>query len=231
MTPSAPLLLLFPRPYHRDRSTGGCLLAPNVIENSHRSRAVQNNMTCNFELTNIPSVVFTIPLRKHAESEANVGKRNTAIEPMPLTHRPRLNFPCPPSGSKNDVEDEIEDWDEDAMTLFEWIRTAGFGSQRLQVNHSVGPYIAVYEPPPNTFIGGMNHFSWRGVQKLLDAIIKYVDQHRQQILLSLLAYHYAWALLESIPSVYTLHGAHCSLLPHFSGHFPPVLPKLDLWYY
>ncbi|KAJ8519838.1 hypothetical protein ONZ45_g3276 [Pleurotus djamor] len=168
-------------------------------------------------------VVITIPLQKHVESEANVGKRNAAIEAwdsrrgrtwdvlvyteettlpdglsglsrqstfatiektrsihipvVHLTHRPKLNSPRPPGASKNDVEDKIEDWDEDATALFEWIGMAGFGSQRLQVNDSVDPYIAVYEPPPNTFIGGITHLSWRGffppqfVQKLLDAII------------------------------------------------------------
>ncbi|KAJ7577047.1 ribonuclease P [Mycena floridula] len=55
-----------------------------------------------------------------------------------------------------------DDWNEYVASLFEWVGLACLGSQRLQVNDNVDPYVAQYEPPSPRETGEVVHVRWKG---------------------------------------------------------------------
>jgi ribonuclease P/MRP protein subunit RPP40 len=90
--------------------------------------------------------------------------------------------------------DALEDWNERASSLFEWIGMVNIGAQRyvsqycgplgddylkpcgirLHANDRVDPYVAVYSPPAPFTVGDMVHMRWHGfltpqfVQRIVD---------------------------------------------------------------
>jgi len=58
---------------------------------------------------------------------------------------------------------DVEEWEEEASALFEWIGLACLGSQRLQANDSVDPYLAVYDPPLRFRTGDLTCLRWTGL--------------------------------------------------------------------
>ncbi|KAI9459025.1 ribonuclease P 40kDa subunit-domain-containing protein [Russula earlei] len=78
-----------------------------------------------------------------------------------------------------DDNDALQDWNERASSLFEWIGMVNVGAQRLQANDRVDPYVAVYSAPAPSAVGDVVHVQWRGfltprfVQRVLDTAITY----------------------------------------------------------
>ncbi|KAF8632915.1 hypothetical protein AX15_001638 [Amanita polypyramis BW_CC] len=78
-------------------------------------------------------------------------------------------------------EEESEEWNEEIHGLFEWVGMACLGSQRLNLNDRVDPYVALYEPPPSK-PGNLTHIQWQGllcpafVQGVIDTVISFLDQ-------------------------------------------------------
>jgi len=85
---------------------------------------------------------------------------------------PRPNPRSPPSGrgglsggdgaTSDSDDDALQDWNERASSLFEWIGMVNIGAQRLQANDRVDPYVAVYSAPAPSVIGDMVHIRWHG---------------------------------------------------------------------
>ncbi|EMD39265.1 hypothetical protein CERSUDRAFT_152346 [Gelatoporia subvermispora B] len=67
----------------------------------------------------------------------------------------------PHPGSSN--PEELQDWQDVMQGLLEWVGLACLGSQRLQVNDSPDPYLAVYAAPPPSHAGETAHLRWRGL--------------------------------------------------------------------
>lgn len=90
-----------------------------------------------------------------------------------------------------DDNDALEDWNERASLLFEWIGMVNIGAQRyvvgnvvlwvtitcgprLQANDRVDPYVAVYSPPAPFTVGDVVRMRWQGfltpqfVQRIVD---------------------------------------------------------------
>ncbi|KAF8350668.1 ribonuclease P 40kDa subunit-domain-containing protein [Amanita rubescens] len=63
---------------------------------------------------------------------------------------------------EREAEDDIEDWNEEIHSLFEWVGMACLGAQRLKINDRVDPYVALYKPPPST-PGCLTHIRWQGL--------------------------------------------------------------------
>ncbi|KAJ8591838.1 hypothetical protein M405DRAFT_813745 [Rhizopogon salebrosus TDB-379] len=59
-------------------------------------------------------------------------------------------------------EESTEDWDERMGDLFEWVGMACLGSQRLNANDRIDPYLAVYEAPAPSHIGDVTRITWTG---------------------------------------------------------------------
>ncbi|KAF4592903.1 hypothetical protein EYR38_008609 [Pleurotus pulmonarius] len=115
-------------------------------------------------------------LKKNSSAPQVTKTDNIHIPDMQLIHRP-IN-----PRSKNqteEYEEDLEDWNAETSELFEWVGLACLGSQRLQANDRVDPYIAVYEPPSPSHTGSVTHLRWRGlfppqfVQRIIDVILNW----------------------------------------------------------
>ncbi|KAH9976007.1 ribonuclease P 40kDa subunit-domain-containing protein [Lactifluus volemus] len=63
----------------------------------------------------------------------------------------------------DDDDDALQDWNERASALFEWVGMINIGAQRLQANDRVDPYVSVYSAPAPSTIGDMLHIQWHGL--------------------------------------------------------------------
>ncbi|KAF8639048.1 hypothetical protein AX17_001771 [Amanita inopinata Kibby_2008] len=85
-----------------------------------------------------------------------------------------------PTGDGVDVTDNGEDWNAYMHALFEWVGMACLGSQRLNCNNRVDPYIALYEPPSPSKRGNLTHMRWQGlmppsfVQLIIDTVLSFL---------------------------------------------------------
>ncbi|KAF8347917.1 ribonuclease P 40kDa subunit-domain-containing protein, partial [Amanita rubescens] len=89
---------------------------------------------------------------------------------------------------EREAEDDIEDWNEEIHSLFEWVGMACLGAQRLKINDRVDPYVALYKPPPST-PGCLTHIRWQGlicpafVQLVIDTtmwVTKQIEAHEAE---------------------------------------------------
>ncbi|KDQ26575.1 hypothetical protein PLEOSDRAFT_1105479 [Pleurotus ostreatus PC15] len=115
-------------------------------------------------------------LKKNTSLPQLTKTDNIHVPAMQLTHRP-LNPQA--KNYTEEYEEELEDWTAETSDLFEWVGLACLGSQRLQANDRVDPYIAVYEPPSPSHTGNVTHLRWRGllppqfIQQIIDAILNW----------------------------------------------------------
>ncbi|KJA23551.1 hypothetical protein HYPSUDRAFT_137715 [Hypholoma sublateritium FD-334 SS-4] len=89
-------------------------------------------------------------------------------------------------GLEGDAESDVqmeaaEDWDCRVESLFEWVGMACLGSQRLNANDRVDPYVALYEHPAPKHMQDVTHLRWRGllppsfIKESLDTIAATLD--------------------------------------------------------
>ncbi|EGN96866.1 hypothetical protein SERLA73DRAFT_57918 [Serpula lacrymans var. lacrymans S7.3] len=140
--------------------------------------------------------------------------------------------PCP---SKYDKDGEaLDDWNENARELFEWVGMAALGAQRLKANDRVDPYVAVYEPPAPSRIGSATHMSWTGL--LHPVFVQTVatinassspnaaqDSTEQQMFVSVMSHAYPWSPVSYIAPSALEAGAKSSV----SGEAPLRACRID----
>ena len=142
-------------------------------------------------------------------SRARHHKVKPSIRKLQNVHIPTSTLPARPTSTRHgrhrdlshgekitdaDDNDALEDWNERASSLFEWIGMVNIGAQRyvffvvipcgddylkamwprLQANDRVDPYVAVYSAPAPFTVGDMVHIRWHGfltpqfVQRVVD---------------------------------------------------------------
>ncbi|KAG6840569.1 hypothetical protein C0991_005758 [Blastosporella zonata] len=84
------------------------------------------------------------------------------IPSLSLRRRPSAGASASDGQTPTTDDDDIEDWDAEMATLFEWIGMASLGSQRLRANDRVDPYAALYECPSPSYVGSVRHLRWSG---------------------------------------------------------------------
>lgn len=137
--------------------------------------------------------------QRHEVKPVIQNLQNVCIPTSGLTPRP--NPPSTSTGRRGrregptgaDEDDAMQDWNETANSLFEWIGMVNIGAQRhvlfcvlrgsdrlnhmwprLQANDRVDPYVAVYSAPAPCTVGEMAHIRWHGfltprfVQRVID---------------------------------------------------------------
>ncbi|KAK2462727.1 hypothetical protein APHAL10511_005245 [Amanita phalloides] len=110
-------------------------------------------------------------------SELNVEDVASQLKRIRDVHVPNVELRWIPG---NGAEDELEDWNEEMHSLFEWVGMACLGSQRINLNDRVDPYVAVYEPLPS-MPGNLTHIQWQGflcpafVQLVVDTAISFLN--------------------------------------------------------
>ncbi|PFH50247.1 hypothetical protein AMATHDRAFT_75723 [Amanita thiersii Skay4041] len=90
---------------------------------------------------------------------------------------------CPTQKSGgSEWKEREEDWKEDMHALVEWVGLACLGSQRLNFNDRVDPYVALYEQPfSSSKMGNLTHIRWCGllspafVQLVIDTILTFLN--------------------------------------------------------
>jgi len=89
--------------------------------------------------------------------------RSVQVQPRKATYLnvriPSVNLSPPSSTDK----EEHEDWKTSLDAFQEWLGLACMGSQRLQVNDNVDPYVASYHPPEPNTIGAVTYLRWSGL--------------------------------------------------------------------
>jgi len=111
-----------------------------------------------------------MPAAPEGVCEAKPELRTSASVQIPI--------PSLPARPKEDTDE----WNEQMSTLFEWVGMAGLGSQRLNANDRVDPYVSVYETPAPSVIGTIIHMKWTGllhpafVQSVLDAAVTSIQK-------------------------------------------------------
>ncbi|KAJ3876178.1 ribonuclease P 40kDa subunit-domain-containing protein [Lentinula edodes] len=95
-----------------------------------------------------------------------------------LTPRPR------PQNKLGLNQQEEEDWCETMEGLFEWVGMAGLGATRLKANDRVDPFVAVYQPPSPTRVGGVTHLRWSGFigPSFVQSLVEFMSHHLVQSL-------------------------------------------------
>jgi len=105
------------------------------------------------------------PVIEHLQ---NVHIPTSALPPRPHAHstptgrRARHDLSDRERDTDADDDDALQDWNERASSLFEWIGMVNIGAQRLQANDRVDPYVAVYSAPAPSTIGDVVHVQWQG---------------------------------------------------------------------
>lgn len=116
----------------------------------------------------------------------NVHIPTFALPPRPTSNRRGRHRDLSQGEKITDVDDNdaLEDWNERASSLFEWIGMVNIGAQRLQANDRVDPYVAVYSPPAPFTVGDMVHMRWHGfltpqfVQGIVDTATTLLPRRR-----------------------------------------------------
>ncbi|KDQ19502.1 hypothetical protein BOTBODRAFT_62862 [Botryobasidium botryosum FD-172 SS1] len=90
-----------------------------------------------------------------------VRPRVTALTNIHVPNPSSLFRAGPGAGSLEGAEKEEEG--ENISDFLEWVGMVAVGSQRLQVNDRVDPYLALYSPPAGSAPGGVTHVRWTGV--------------------------------------------------------------------
>ncbi|KAI0285778.1 hypothetical protein BGY98DRAFT_943344 [Russula aff. rugulosa BPL654] len=110
-------------------------------------------------LQNVHIPTFALPPRPRPTSNKRGKHRD-------LSHGEKITDP--------DDNDALEDWNERASSLFEWLGCDPCGP-RLQANDRVDPYVAVYSPPAPFTVGDMVHMNgtliWQRTLGLLSSVI------------------------------------------------------------
>lgn len=106
------------------------------------------------------------------------GSVEHVVKPA-VSRTAHVHVPEPVLRSCPNSEDDLEDWNDDMSTLFEWVAMACLGSQRLSVNDRCDPYIALYTPPSPSRLHHVTHISWRGLlssqstQAIVDQVLNF----------------------------------------------------------
>ncbi|TFK48568.1 hypothetical protein OE88DRAFT_1727809 [Heliocybe sulcata] len=120
-------------------------------------------------------VLFSCSLAEHKLGQPHaIHPVRASVNRRLEVHIPRSSIPDRPSKDK----DALEDWEEEISELFEWVGLACLGSQRLDVQDRVDPYVAVYRPPTQSEVGDTVHLRWTGlltpafVQSVINLILE-----------------------------------------------------------
>ncbi|KIP01853.1 hypothetical protein PHLGIDRAFT_79987, partial [Phlebiopsis gigantea 11061_1 CR5-6] len=103
-------------------------------------------------------VVFHVP---EAPTDGAWQVRRVTAEARALrdVHMPKVSLCVRPSRDSS----AMEEWDESAAELFEWVGLACLGSERIRVNDKPDPYICVYAPPAPSHTENLVHIRWKGL--------------------------------------------------------------------
>ncbi|KAH9995433.1 ribonuclease P 40kDa subunit-domain-containing protein, partial [Russula compacta] len=103
------------------------------------------------KLQNVHIPTSTLPPRPNLRT-TSTGRRGR--RDLSLSHNEKA--------TDDDGNDVLQDWNERASSLFEWVGMVNVGAQRLQANDRVDPYVAVYSAPAPFIVGDMLHIRWQG---------------------------------------------------------------------
>ncbi|KZT21602.1 hypothetical protein NEOLEDRAFT_1181608 [Neolentinus lepideus HHB14362 ss-1] len=105
-------------------------------------------------------ILFNCSVAEHKLGHAHATLLVTPV----VNRRTQVHIPTQsiPRHAPKD-EDAAERWEEEMSELFEWVGLACMGSQRLDVQDRVDPYVAVYSPPTQSRVGDTIHFVWMGL--------------------------------------------------------------------
>ncbi|KAK7677581.1 hypothetical protein QCA50_019392 [Cerrena zonata] len=96
-----------------------------------------------------------------SNNELSLQEMTPIVRQMNNTKIPQFNLEY--ASQQSNTDDERSDWNEEVQAYFEWVGMACMGSERLQNEDDVDPYLAVYDPPLSFRVGDLLHVRWTGL--------------------------------------------------------------------